>query len=219
MLTRTNYESSLNELEKSILKMGGLVEEQIALAVNALAKQDIELAESIEKRDDLIDELALEIEEYILKLIATQQPIASDLRRISAGFKIIIDLERIGDNAVDIAGAVLRIGNEPLIKPLIDIPRMGEIAREMLQTALTAYIEKDVEKAESLSLRDDVVDKMHGQIIRELLTYMMEDPRKIKQGTLLMFVSRYLERIADHTTNIGENIIYQVTAERIMLND
>jgi phosphate transport system protein len=217
-MTRINYQKALDELEKEILKMGSLVEEQINLSVVSLIKQDMELAQKIIDKDDVIDDMKLEIEEKILKLIATQQPMAKDLRRISAGFKIITDLERIGDNAVDIAKTCLRIGNEPLVKPLIDIPRMAEITQEMLKEALDSYINEDVELAESLAAKDDIVDGLHAQIIRELLTYMLEKPKNIKQGTELMFVSRYLERIADHTTNLGENVIYLVTAERKDLN-
>ncbi|MDK2824313.1 MAG: phosphate transport system protein [Clostridia bacterium] len=218
-MTRYNYQNALDELEKEILKMGSLVEEQINLAVTSLAKQDLELARKVVDQDDIIDSLELEIEEKILKLIATQQPMAKDLRRIAAGFKIITDLERIGDNAVDIAKTTLRIGNEPLIKPLIDIPRMAEITQNMLREALDAYINEDVKLAETLAAKDDIVDSLHAQIIRELLTYMFENPRNINQGTHLMFVSRYLERIADHATNLGENVIYMVTAERKDLNE
>jgi phosphate transport system protein len=218
-MARINYQNALNELEKEILKMGSLVEEQINLSVASLIRQDMELAQKVVAKDDLIDVLELEIEEKILKLIATQQPMAKDLRRISAGFKIITDLERIGDNAVDIAKTSLRIGTEPLIKPLIDIPRMAEITRYMLKEALDSYINEDVELAENLAAKDDIVDGLHAQIIRELLTYMLENPQNIKQGTELMFVSRYLERIADHATNLGENVIYLVTAERKDLNE
>jgi len=218
-MTRSHYQNALDALEKEILKMGSLVEEQISLSVISLAKQDSKLAQKVIDQDDIIDVLELEIEARILKLIATQQPMAKDLRRIAAGFKIIIDLERIGDNAVDIAKTTLRIGNEPLIKPLIDIPRMAEIAQNMLKEALDSYINEDIELAESLAAKDDIVDGLHAQIIRELLTYMLENPKNIKQGTQLMFVSRYLERIADHATNLGENVIYLVTAERKDLNE
>ncbi len=218
-MARSNYKSALEELEKNILKMGSLVEEQIRDGVNSLVRQDLTLAQKVIHMDDRIDKLQLEIEESILKLIATQQPMAKDLRRIVAGFKIITDLERMGDNAVDIAKITIRIGEEPLIKPLIDIPRMAEITQDMVRISLDAYINEDVNLAESLAAKDDIVDGLHSQIIRELLTYMLEDPRKIRQGTYLMFISRYLERIADHATNLGENIIYMVTAERKDLNE
>ena len=215
MITRANYQSALEQLEKDILKMGSLVEEQINDSIIALRKQDLTLAEDIIAKDDIIDELELNIEEDILKLIATQQPMAIDLRRIISGFKIITDLERMGDNAVDIAKTTLRIGGEPLIKPLIDIPRMAEITQNMVKEALDAYINENVALAE----KDDLVDSLHSQITRELLTYMLEEPKNIKQGTHLMFISRFLERIADHATNIGENVIYLVTAERRDLNE
>jgi len=218
-MARINYQNALDDLEKEILKMGSLVEEQINLSVTSLIKQDMDLAQKVIDQDDIIDVLELEIEERILKLIATQQPMAKDLRRIAAGFKIITDLERVGDNAVDIAKTTLRIGSEPLIKPLIDIPRMAEISQDMLNEALNAYINEDIELAESLAAKDDIVDALHAQIIRELLTYMLENPKNIKQGTHLMFDSRYLERIADHATNLGENVIYLVTAERKDLNE
>lgn len=173
MITRANYQSALEQLEKDILKMGSLVEEQINDSIIALRKQDLTLAEDIIAKDDIIDELELNIEEDILKLIATQQPMAIDLRRIISGFKIITDLERMGDNAVDIAKTTLRIGGEPLIKPLIDIPRMAEITQNMVKEALDAYINENVALAETLAQKDDLVDSLHSQITRELLTYML----------------------------------------------
>lgn len=218
-MIRQNYINALNSLQNDILDMGRLVEEQIRDAVNSLAGHNLQLAEQVINKDEKINEYELAIEESILKLIATQQPIASDLRRIAAGFKIITDLERMGDNAVDIAKTIIRIGDEPLIKPLIDIPRMAEITQKMLNQALDSYIKGDVNLAEALSAQDDVVDGLHAQIIRELVSYMLENPKTIKQATHLMFVSRFLERIADHTTNIGENVIYMVTAERKDLNE
>ena len=218
-MIRQNYINALNNLQDNILDMGRLVEGQIRDAVNSLVNLDLQLAEQVISKDEKINEYELVIEESILKLIATQQPIASDLRRIAAGFKIITDLERMGDNAVDIAKTIIRIGDEPLIKPLIDIPRMAEITQKMLNQALESYIKGDVGMAETLSAQDDVVDGLHAQIIRELVSYMLENPKTIKQATHLMFVSRFLERIADHTTNIGENVIYMITAERKDLNE
>ncbi len=217
-MSRLSYQNTLDELKREILNMGSLVKEQIELTVFALSKQDLELAKKVIDRDDLVDNLELKIEEQCLKLIATQQPMAKDLRTIAAGIKIIIDLERIGDNAVDIAKTTLRIGTEPLMKPLIDIPRMTVITQDMLNDALKAYIEEDIILAEGLAEKDHEVDRLHGQVIRDVLTYMFENPKNITQGVHLMFISRYLERIADHATNLGENIIYMVTAERKDLN-
>ncbi|SMB92212.1 phosphate uptake regulator, PhoU [Desulfonispora thiosulfatigenes DSM 11270] len=218
-MSRTLYAKALDELEKQILKMGGLVEEQINLSIMSLANQDLELAENIIIKDDIIDNLELEIEERCLKLIATQQPMAKDLRRISAGLKIITDLERIGDNAVDISKITIRIGTDKLIKPLIDLPRMALITQEMLKNSLDSYINGDVELALTLAKKDDQVDELHSQIFRELISYMFENPKNINQCAHLLFVSRYLERIADHATNIGENVIYMVKAERRSLNN
>lgn len=219
MVTRTSFDQALKSLQQDILGMGSLVEEAIARAVESLAKQDEAMAQKVVDGDAAIDELELEIEDTCMKLIATQQPMAKDLRRIAAGFKIIIDLERIADHAVDIAKVAKRIANQPLIKPLIDIPRMAQLAQKMVKEALDAYVREDVDLAHRMAKDDDQVDSLHNQIFRELLVYMMEDPRTITQATYLLFVSRYLERIADHATNIGENVIYLVTGGRKELND
>lgn len=217
-MIRQNFQNSLKELQQQLLRMGSLVEEAIAHSVKALATQDEALAQSVIDKDDQIDDLELAIEEQCLKLIATQQPMAKDLRTISTGLKIITDLERMADNAVDIAKVAKRLSSEPLIKPLIDIPLMGECTQKMVKNALDAYVNEDVEMARNLDNDDDQVDHLYAQIFRELLTYMMEDPKTIKQATHLLFVSRYLERIGDHATNIGEAVVYLATGERQDLN-
>ncbi|MBS3976811.1 MAG: phosphate signaling complex protein PhoU [Syntrophomonadaceae bacterium] len=217
--TRSGFDQSLKVLQQDILRMGSLVETAIAQAVEALAKQDVELAQKVIDGDAQIDELEDQIEALCLKLIATQQPMAKDLRRISAGFKIITDLERMADYAEDIAKVAKKIANQPLIKPLIDIPRMALLAQKMVKESLDAYVQEDVDLACRMAKDDDQVDSLHNQVFRELLVYMMEDPRTITQATYLLFVSRYLERIADHATNIGEDVIYLVTGERKELND
>ncbi len=219
MGTRTGFEQTLRNLQQDILRMGSLVEEAIAHAVEALARQDAALAQRVIDGDALIDELELEIEDRCMKLIATQQPMAKDLRRIGAGYKIIADLERMADHAVDIAKIARRIADQPLIKPLIDIPRMAQLAQKMVMEALDAYVREDVDLAQRMARDDDQVDSLYNQIFRELLVYMMEDPRTITQATHLLFVSRYLERIADHATNIGEDVVYLVTGVRKDLND
>ncbi|TDA68554.1 MAG: phosphate signaling complex protein PhoU [Clostridia bacterium] len=216
---RQTFENALTELQQDILRMGSLVEQAIATSLTALVRQDEELAQKVVDNDQVIDKLELQIEDRCIKLLATQQPMAKDLRKISAGFKIISDLERMGDHACDIAKTVHRIGKKPFIKPLIDLPRMGELAQRMVKESLDAYVEESVDLAYSMSRDDDLVDHLHAQIFRELLTYMMEDPRTIEQATHLLFVSRYLERIADHATNIGERVIYLVTGELHELND
>jgi len=219
--TRKNFQHSLEELQRNILRMGSIVEQTIAKAVECLAKQDAKLAQEVIESDVIVDQLELEIENQCLKLIATQQPMAKDLRKIAAGFKIITDLERMADYAVDIARVSLRIINtgEPLIKPLIDIPRMTEIAQLMVKQSLDAYVREDTDLAYTVTQTDDQVDTLHNQIFRELLVYMMEKPQNITQATYILFVSRYLERIADHATNIAEEAIYLATGERKELND
>ncbi|GAW93569.1 phosphate signaling complex protein PhoU [Calderihabitans maritimus] len=217
--SRRAFHQELKELQQEILRMGSLVEEAIANAISSLARQDVRVAEKVINGDQYIDDLELAIEDRCIKLIATQQPMAKDLRRISAAFKIITDLERMGDYSSDIAKVTLRIAGEPLIKPLIDIPRMAELAQKMVKESLDSYVTEDPGLAARLAASDDQVDHLHYQVFRELLTYMMEDPRTIKQATQLLFVCRYLERIADHATNIGERVIYLVTGDRKDLND
>ena len=216
--TRHAFDKALAELQQEILRMGSLVEQAIYNSVHSLAVQDLELADKVIVGDQIIDDLEIEIEDKCLKLIATQQPIAKDLRHISTGYKIITDLERMADHAVDIAKVTKRLAGQPLIKPLVDIPRMAKITQQMVKDGLDAYVGSNVEMARQLCVADDEVDHIYAQIFRELLTYMMEDPRTITQATSLLFVGRYIERIADHATNIGERVIYLVTGERPDLN-
>ncbi|MGB9662101.1 MAG: phosphate signaling complex protein PhoU [Moorellaceae bacterium] len=220
-LTRHSFHQSLESLQQEILRMGSIVEQVIAKAVESLAKLDARIANEVIDGDKVVDELELQIENQCLRLIATQQPMAKDLRKIAAGFKIITDLERIADYSVDIARVANRIiaTGQPLIKPLIDIPRMAELAQNMVKQALDAYVHGDVSLAYEVAKADDQVDHLHNQIFRELLVFMMEDPKTITQATYLLFVSRYLERIADHATNIAEEAIYLETGERKELND
>ena len=215
---RQNYEKSLLELQENILKMGGLVERAIANSVDSLSKQDVALAEDVIARDDEIDEMTSHVEEYCIRLIATQQPLAKDLRRIITAIKISTDLERIADYAVDIARVTRRIGTKTLIKPLIDIPRMTVIIQRMVHEALDAYVREDVNLAKKLAQDDDEVDKIHGLIFKELLSFMIKEPDNISQAASLLFVSKHLERIGDHATNLGESVIYLVTGEREELN-
>ncbi|MCR6544117.1 phosphate signaling complex protein PhoU [Dehalobacterium formicoaceticum] len=217
-MVRENYDSQLKELRHQLLRMGSLVEEEITGSVSALVNRNVDLAQKIIADDDAVDNFHNEIEDLCLRLIATQQPIAKDLRRIVTGLKIIGELERMADHAVDIAKITLKIAPDPLIKPLIDIPRMSEYVRKMVRNSLDAYVNEDVALAESVGADDDLVDHLHNQIFRELLTYMMEDASKISQATQLLFVSRYLERIADRATNICESVIYLVTGNRQEIN-
>ena len=215
MPTRQSYDQELEALRSDIMRMGGMVSKTIDDAVKSLATKDVQLARQIVEGDDLIDNLEVEIEDKCMVLIARQQPLARDLRIIGTGLKITTDLERMADHASDIAKITMRIGDQPLIKPLIDIPRMAFFSQKMLKDALDAYVTMDIKLAEQVCLDDDEVDHLYSQIFRELLTYMMEDPHTISQATQLLFVARYLERIADHSTNIAEWLIYLVTGERL----
>ncbi|MDD2497530.1 MAG: phosphate signaling complex protein PhoU [Desulfitobacteriaceae bacterium] len=218
-MIRQAFHGHLKDLQQQILCMGSLVEEAIACSVKALSMQDIKLAQKVIDGDDRVDQFFVKIEDHCLKLIATQQPMAKDLRKIITGLKIIGDLERMADHAVDIARIAIMVSSDPLIKPLIDIPRMSEYAQKMVKNCLDAYVNEDTKLANSVGSDDDQVDHLHKQIFRELLTYMMEDPKTIKQATHLLFVSRYLERIADRATNIGEAVIYQATGDRLDINN
>ncbi|SES92904.1 phosphate signaling complex protein PhoU [Anaerobranca gottschalkii] len=216
---RQSFHDNLNNLVTDLLIMGDLVEQSIQKSVTALKNQDLQLANEVIEQELIIDEMELKIEDKCLKLIAMQQPMAKDLRKIATGLKIITDLERIADHAHDIAKVAIRLGSEPLIKPLVDIPRMAEKVQLMVKKALDAFVQENIDLALEVCKDDDEVDSLHNQIFRELLTYMMEDPKNISQGTQLLFVSSYLERIGDHATNLGEWLIYMVTGERKELND
>ncbi|MBP2626566.1 MAG: phosphate uptake regulator, PhoU [Firmicutes bacterium] len=216
--TRQSYNQELEALRQEILEMGTLVEQAIDQAVASLSSQDLESAKIVMDGDDYIDYLESDIEDKCMVLIARQQPLARDLRIIGTGLKITTDLERVGDHAFDIAKIALDIGKQPLIKPLVDIPRMSAMAQKMLKDSLVAYINLDITLAEQVCADDDAVDDLYSQTFRELLTYMMEDPTTIKQATQLLFVARYLERVADHATNIAEWVIYLVTGQRMRKN-
>jgi len=215
---RGNFETQLNDLKLNVLKMGALVEEIIDMAVTSLAKQDLDMAAKVLVKDDKIDELELEIEKTCMSLIALQQPMARDLRVIGTMLKIITDLERMGDHAVNIAKVAMEIGNQPLIKPLIDIPRMAKLTQRMVRESLDAFVREDVELASKVSHDDDVIDSIYEDIYLELIDMMGKDSSIVFQGTRLLFVGRYLERIADHTTNVCERTIYMVTGKRVSIN-
>lgn len=215
MTVRHNYDLALEGLRQDILAMGNAVSQAISDAIQSLARQDTVLARKVLEGDDLIDQMEIDIEDKCMVLIARQQPMARDLRVLGTGLKITTDLERIGDHAYDIANITLRLADQPLIKPLVDIPRMAALAQIMLKNSLEAYVDLNIALAEQVCQADDEVDGIYNQIFRELLTYMMEDPKTISQATQLIFVARYLERIADHTTNIAEWSIYLVTGQRL----
>ena len=198
--------------------MGSLVEDAVRKSIAALVDQDTATASLLREEDRAINEMEAEIEDRCTILIATEQPVASDLRHIITALKIVTELERIGDHAVHIANAVLRLADEIYMKPLIDIPRMSEIAIKMIHDVLTAFITNDDSLAIQVSNLDSNIDELHHQVMREIWSYMMEDSRYIKQSTSFLFISRFLERIGDHVTNISEWIVYNNSGRHIELN-
>jgi len=217
-LHRQQFDAALQELRKALIAMGEKVETAILDSVRALRDNDLDLAETVIKNDPLLNEAEEKIIEMGTNLIALQQPVAKDLRRILVSFRMASDLERMGDLAVDIAKVVRRINGEPLMKPLVDIPRMADIVQVMTNDSLRAYTEENVDLAYKMAKMDDDVDHLHSQILRELFVLMADNPKTINQAILLCFVSRYLERMADHATNIGESVVYLVMGKRADLN-
>ena len=215
---RQQFDDSLNELRAALVKMGRQVEEAIRRSVESLKDGNVELAEQIIGHDPEINRLEEEIGGIATRLIATQQPVAKDLRRILIAFRMASDLERMADLAVDVAQVTKRIGGEPLIKPLIDIPRMAELVLAMTDDSINAYMNENLDLAYKMAKMDDEVDQLHGQILREMFAYLVEDPTKVSQVLHLCFVSRYLERMADHATNIGESVVYLIKGHRPDLN-
>ncbi|UUZ80129.1 phosphate signaling complex protein PhoU [Paenibacillus sp. P26] len=218
MDNRINFHQALDQLQEKLLEMGGQVQDMIVQAVKALARQDEKLARQTIAQDDRIDEMTLTIEEESLRLIALQRPMASDLRIISAALKIATDLERIADHAVDIAKICLRLNGEELVKPLETIPQMAELSQIMLRESLLAFTERDVHRAAALAEKDDQVDKLYSGVANEPLQLMGSDFAVNRQLTQLLLTAHFLERVADHTTNIGEGVIYMVTGKRKDLN-
>ena len=212
---RHHFEEELQILKNRLLSMGALVEERMHDATHALIDRRIDTAERIIGSDQDVNELQIEIDERCLRLLALQQPMASDLRLITAAMKINADLERIGDQAVNIAEQAVRVLSHPPLKPIIDLPRMAEIAERMTRESLDAFVRKDAKLARAILARDDEVDQLKDQVFRVLLTYMMADPGTIERALGLILVSRHLERIADHATNIAEDVIFVVEAKDV----
>lgn len=216
--TRSAFQRELEELYQQLLHMGGIVEQQIAEGVASLVEKNGALAQKVVDRDAEVDKLQYDIEDRCVSLIARQQPLAKDLRMIFTAIKLATDLERISDLAVNIAEVAKLLLKEKYVKPLIDIPRMTEIAQQMTKQALDAYVEGDEETARSLFPLEKEMDSLWDQVFRELLLIMMQDPKTVAQATYLLLVARHLERIGDHATNIGELVIYEVSGDRIRLN-
>ncbi len=210
-MPRKLYEQHLRELQDHVLAMGSMVETALYRSMDALKNRELELAKGVIADDQLIDHKRFEIEEQCIDLIVTQQPMASDLRIIIAVLNIIVDLERIGDHAEGIAKICIMIGDEPPLKPLVDLPRMAELTGSMLRRTLQAFINRDTETAIHICREDDTIDNLYDQVFRELLTFMVEDPKTITRATRLIWVAHNLERSADRVTNIAERIIYVVT--------
>ncbi|WP_337099057.1 phosphate signaling complex protein PhoU [Paenibacillus sp. YIM B09110] len=218
MTKRKEFDQGLEQLHNLLVEMGGFVEGALVDSIEALKVVDVERAKLVIKKDPQLNQMEEKITEIGSRLIATQQPVAKDLRRILSAFKIASDLERMGDLAVDVAKVVLRLEGQELIKPLIDLPRMAEIVQTMTYESIQSFVLENVDLAYKMAKDDDLVDALYGQITRELFSLMMENPRNIAQASLLSFVGRYMERFGDHATNIGESVVYLVTGNRPDLN-
>jgi len=209
------YEQDLEQLREQILAMGRSVVEMIVGTMRALVERDSALATRMIEKDHEINRFEVMIDERSLNIIALRQPAARDLRFITLALKVSTDLERIGDLCVNIAERALELNEEPQLKPYMDLPRMAEAAQSMVSDALEAFVRPDADLAAEVTLRDDIVDQLNVQVFRELLTFMMEDPKTISRATRLMFIGKYLERIADHATNIAEMVIFMVKGKDI----
>ena len=212
---RSYFDRELNILNKELISMASLVEERIQSAMQALINQDIDLAKSIVNSDYDVDSMEKEIENRCLKLLLRQQPVAKDLRLISSILKIITDLERIGDQAVDIAEITLLLGNEEYIKKLVDIPEMGKFTIEMVTTSINAFVDKDLTLAKKVIALDDKVDCLFDIIKDELVDLIVENKKNAQQAINFLMISKYLERIGDHAENIAEWVIFSITGEHV----
>jgi phosphate transport system protein len=210
-----HFHEELDGLKQTLLAMGALVEDQIRRVMRALVERDGELAQNVIDRDRQVNTYDVEVDEKCVELLALHQPTAGDLRFITTAMKIVTDLERIGDQAVNIAQRAIELNDEPQLKPYIDLPRMAEKAQRMVKEALDAFVARDTELARQVCGKDAEVDGIKEQVFRELLTYMMSDAKTIPRAIRLMLVSRFLERVADHATNIAEMVIYMVESKMV----
>jgi len=218
MRVRNEYLEELDQLQQDLMRIGVLTGEAIMKASDCLKTLNGELARQVIHEDDRIDRLVQSVESACVRLIATQQPVAGDLRRIEAANRTAVDLERIADYAEDLARIALNLEGQKLIKPLVDIPRMAQAAFHMLDQAMEAYMAGDTEKARMVAARDDEVDRLYRSIFDELVVLLAEDGSRVPQGMNLLLAGKYMERVGDHITNIAENIIYMVDGERVSLN-
>lgn len=217
-MVRADFDQQLSALQQEVEVLAGIVEKSINRAVDALKRRDLEESQRVIQDDDYIDQKRFEIEERCIDLIATQQPMARDLRVIIALLHIVVELERMGDYAEGIAKISIAMGDSPPLKPLIDIPRMAEKATEMLRDSIDCLLNRDLVKAHQVCQADDEVDELYDQVYRELLLFMIQDPQTIQRATYLLWVSHDLERIADRATNIAERVIFLVTGKLTEIN-
>ena len=212
-MLRKTFESEIQHLKDEIILMGSMVEQSLLDSVAALKKRDVEASQEIVQRDNVVNEKRFHLENEVMIIIATQQPMARDLRVLASILEVISELERMGDYAKGIGVINIRMGSEALLKPLVDIPRMAEIGTSMLHRALVAFINEDIETARALPKEDDLVDDLYIQVYRELMTFIMADPKNIERANWLLWVAHNLERFADRVTNICERTIFIVTGE------
>ena len=218
-MLRKTFETEIKKVKDDVLMLGSMVEESILNTVDALKKRDMKAAQKILEGDRAINKKRFEIESQLMILIATQQPMAHDLRLLASIMEIISELERMGDYAKGIANINIRMGDEPLLKPLIDVPRMAEKGADMLHRSLTAFVNEDIETARKIPVEDDIVDGLYLQIYRELMTFVIADPTTIERANWLLWVAHNLERFADRVTNICERTVFVVTGELAEIND
>ncbi|GAB4457719.1 MAG: phosphate signaling complex protein PhoU [Anaerolineales bacterium] len=212
-MLRKTFETEIQQVKDDVLVLGSMVEQAILDSVDALKKRDIKASEKIFAEDQRINEKRFEIENKLMVLIATQQPMARDLRLLASALEIISELERMGDYAKGIANINIRMGDEPLLKPLIDVPRMAQKGVDMLHRALSAFVNEDAEAAKAIPVEDDEVDALYNQVYRELMTFIIQDPKTIERANWLLWVAHNLERFADRVTNICERTVFIVTGE------
>ena len=210
-----HFHEELEALKQTLLAMGGLVEDQIRRAMRALLERDDVIAQEVIDRDRQVNTYDIEVDEQCVNLLALHQPAAGDLRFITTAMKIVTDLERIGDQAVNIAQRALELNREPQLKPYIDLPRMADKAQRMVKESLDAFVARDTALARQVCAEDAEVDALKEQIFRELLTFMMEDPRTVSRAIRVILISRFMERVADHATNIAEMVIYLVEGKMV----
>ncbi|MBF0709284.1 MULTISPECIES: phosphate signaling complex protein PhoU [Bacillales] len=218
MVVRENFQEQLDEIKSQLLELGSLAQIAVDDAITALKAQDVNKALEIIENDHKINRLEEEINERAIWLIAKEQPLATDLRRLISALKITTDVERVGDLAVNIAKSIIRIGDKPFVKPIEEIPALAEKANNMLREVLASFYDEDVNKAMAVADADDEIDNMYGRLVKELLELMTEHPESVSQIQQLSFICRYVERIGDHCTNISESVIYVVKGKRYDLN-